>query len=144
MDPMTVALLLAAAGGLGTGAGEELWHGLTALMRRPFVHHGASGTTGAQPPGAGVAEVALLEQAPDSRRAAERLAEIIALRAEADGGFAAELRAWLQRAGRVYPAEQGGVHNSITGGTFQSTVFQIGSVGRMNVRNDGPTDPRGD
>jgi hypothetical protein len=141
MDPISVALLLAVAGGMGTGAGEEVWRGLNELVHKPFRHRAVVESVPTQLIETGVVEVARLERDHASRDAARRLAQVIAARAERDSEFSAGLQVWLDAARSTYPGNEGGVHNEmdIRNSTLHQPVIQSGSVGEINFYN-GPSE----
>ena len=90
MEPVSVALLLALAGGVGGEAGKQVWTELVRLVRRTF-RRGSSGdhkTYGVNSP-----DVPL-----DAARLAEQLSELLSTRAEVDPDFQKGLRAWMDRA----------------------------------------------
>ncbi|WP_234334788.1 hypothetical protein [Streptomyces sp. NRRL S-118] len=107
-------MLLALAGGAGSAAGQQMWTGLSALVRRPF---GRGGDVG----GSGESQLLALEQAPDEERARD-LAAVLTARAEADPVFAQALAAWRQETiARMPSTGQGDVHSTVWGGR-QNTV----------------------
>jgi hypothetical protein len=115
MDPISVALLAALAGGLGGEAGQQAWQGLVALVRRPFRH--------AEEVSSGEPELTALTQAPDDSARAHALSTALAVRAALDADFRQTLEEWRQLARRA--AEQaGGVNNRIEGGSYQGPVIQ--------------------
>lgn len=90
MEPVSVALLLALAGGVGGEAGKQAWSELVRLVRRTF-HRDFPGdrkTHGVNSP----------EAPPDAARLAEKLSELLAARAETDPDFQKGLQAWMERA----------------------------------------------
>lgn len=123
MDPVTIgAVLLAILSGAGGKVGEQLWAGVSALVRRPF-HHAATDSTAQAALQAGTAELAALEQAPADRDRAVALAEVLVARAGADAGFRRELEGWWERSAPIRTGE-GNVTNVISGGTQQGPVIQ--------------------
>ncbi|QDY78200.1 hypothetical protein [Streptomyces qinzhouensis] len=123
MDPITAATLAALAGGLGSEAGRHAWQGLTALVRRPFQRGSAQGTEedGSLQVSSGELEVAALESDPADPLRAQALATALGVRAALDGEFRVLLEEWRRQSG---PESGGGVHNSVTGETRDSTVVQ--------------------
>src|ERR1022692_1107924 len=103
MDPVTIgAVLVAIAGGAGSGLCSQLWAGVSALVRRPFRYHAPAGGAAAPAPlPAGDTELAALEQAPADERRAVALAEVLVARAGADAEFRQALQAWWEQAGPV-------------------------------------------
>ncbi|WP_411073563.1 hypothetical protein [Streptomyces sp. cmx-4-7] len=120
MDPVSIGLLAALAGGVGGELGRQSWAGLSALVRRPF-----SRGSGEQAPAisTGEAELAHLSEEPDDRGRAQALSTALALRAAVDTDFRAGLAAWQQQAAALRDQE-GVVLNSITGGTQHGPVLQ--------------------
>ncbi|MFI5615936.1 hypothetical protein [Streptomyces sp. NPDC051567] len=123
MDPITAAALAALAGGVGGEFGRQTWHGLTALVRRPFRRGGAPEPEGGESPGisSGELEIAALENDPADPLRAQALATALGVRAALDGEFRARLEEWWQRA---QTTSGGDVHNTISGGTQNGPVFQ--------------------
>ncbi|GLX47091.1 hypothetical protein Shyhy01_00410 [Streptomyces hygroscopicus subsp. hygroscopicus] len=128
MDPVSVGLLTALAGGAGGELGRQAWTGLGELVRRPFRRAGAP--DGARVPdgpgdadGSGEAELARLARDPGDAAAARALSAVLAVRAAADAEFGERLRRWGESARRV-SLTSGDVHNSISGGTFSAPVIQ--------------------
>ncbi|MCX5610233.1 hypothetical protein OHB39_22045 [Streptomyces sp. NBC_00047] len=119
MDPISVGLLLALAGGAGDALGRDAWSGLRALVRRPFRH----GSGAVDAPQLGEAELEELERAPTDRTAAQALSTALAARADADPNDLADLQRWHEQARRVR-FEEGDVRNMISGGTFYGPVVQ--------------------
>jgi hypothetical protein len=123
MDPVTVGtVLLAIVSGAAGKAGERLWNGVAALVRRPFARRGISEDE-AGPAGGGSAELAALEKEPHNQERAVMLAEALVARADADTGFRQELEAWWKQASVVRTGE-GDVTNTISGGTQNGPVLQ--------------------
>ncbi|MFF1442394.1 hypothetical protein [Streptomyces sp. NPDC058295] len=128
MEPISVALLAALAGGAGGEAGRQAWATLSELVRRPFRRDGSSagdddsdGNTIA--PVAGSAEPALVRLAahPEDAALARALSTALAVRAAGDAEFRAGLVRWQELAGSLHT---GDVHNEIGGGTFAGPVLQ--------------------
>ncbi|MFJ1708098.1 hypothetical protein [Kitasatospora sp. NPDC088346] len=123
VDPISAALLIGLATGVGGEAGRDALALLGALVRRPFRR---SEDPRAAAVGSGEAEVAALEAAPDgaaARSAAQSLRTALAERAAVDPDFRTALQEWHRHAEAVQ-AGGGGVHNAISGGTFQAPVVQ--------------------
>ncbi|MGC0328401.1 hypothetical protein RKD23_001391 [Streptomyces sp. SAI-170] len=119
MEPISVALLAALAGGAGGEVGREAWAGLSALVRRRFRR--PDGNEDASAVSSGEAELARLADAPDDTTRAHALSTALAVRAALDAEFHAGLRQWRESAERL---DTGTVHNSISGGTFSAPVIQ--------------------
>lgn len=131
MDPVSVGLLAALAGGAGGELGRQVWAALGVLVRRPFRHPGAA--DGDDPVAAletgsgtgvesGQAELAALMQAPADEQCAAALSMALARRAALDAGFATALDEWRQQA--VHVQSGGTVKNQVSGGTFHGPVLQ--------------------
>jgi hypothetical protein len=127
VDPVSVALLLAVAGGMGGALGEQVWKGLGSLLARPFHRGDAARHPKSAAVVGGGEEFAALAAAPGDRAAAERLAGALAARAGADAGFRQVLETWREQAERAYPAA-GSTVNHISGGTFHGPVIQGGTA----------------
>ncbi|MEW1903458.1 hypothetical protein [Streptomyces sp. NPDC086147] len=120
MDPVSIGLLAALAGGVGGELGRQSWAGLSALVRRPF-----SRGAGEQAPAVSTGEVELvrLSEEPNDQGRAQELSTALALRAAVDTDFRAGLAAWQQQAAALQD-QDGVVLNSITGGTLHGPVLQ--------------------
>lgn len=114
MDPISVALLAAMAGGLGGEAGQQAWQGLVALVRRPFRHTEAVSS--------GEPELTALTRAPDDSTRAHALSTALAVRAAVDTDFRQALEEWWQFA-RTVGQQDRGVNNLISGGSYQGPVI---------------------
>ncbi len=133
MDPVSMGLLTALAGGAGGELGRQAWTGLGELVRRPFRRGGAVGPEGSAPErsapggsapeGSGEAELARLARDPGDAAAARALSVALHRRAAADAEFEERLRRWDEAARRISLTD-GDVHNSISGGTFSAPVIQ--------------------
>ncbi|MFE9636993.1 hypothetical protein [Streptomyces sp. NPDC006463] len=123
MDPISVAVLVALAGGAGGEVGKQAWAGLSALVRRPF-RHGQGESPEAPVVGSGEAELARLEQAPDDPTRAQALSDTLAARAAADPDFSAGLQRWWHEQVTLVRTGDGNVDNEISGGTFHAPVIQ--------------------
>jgi hypothetical protein len=121
MDPVSVGLLVALAGGAGGEVGRQAWTGLSALVRRPFRR--GEDTAAAARVGSGEAELVALAQAPADPARAQALSTALAVRAVLDTEFHAGLRQWHEQAKLVRTGD-GHVHNSVGGGTFYAPVAQ--------------------
>ncbi|WP_327186299.1 hypothetical protein [Streptomyces sp. NBC_01334] len=134
MEPISVALLAALAGGAGGEAGRQAWATLSELVRRPFRRDGSGdanraadgdgdgdGNTGALAAGSAEPELVRLVAHPDDAALARALSTALAARAAGDADFRAGLVRWHELAGSLHT---GDVHNEISGGTFNSPVLQ--------------------
>ncbi|MFD6038988.1 hypothetical protein ACFWHF_31370 [Streptomyces griseoincarnatus] len=121
MDPVSLGLLAALAGGAGGELGRDAWAGLSALVRRPFRrgedHERRPALT------SGEEELAHLAQDPDDETRAQALSAALAARAAQDAEFRTALAAWLRQAEAVR-AEEAPVNNTISGGTQHGPVLQ--------------------
>ncbi|NED78328.1 hypothetical protein G3I51_39645 [Streptomyces sp. SID9944] len=117
MEPISMALLVALAGGAGGEAGQRAWDALSTLVRRPF-------RRGEDTPAvsSGEAELAALARAPGPERA-NALRDALAARAVLDARFGADLRQWHEQTGALRTGD-GEVHNTISGGTFHGPLVQ--------------------
>jgi hypothetical protein len=118
MDPVSVALLVALAGGVGGELGRQSWSGLSALVRRPF-----RGDGGGQAPAvsSGEAELVRLAEDPDDQGRAQELSTALAVRAAVDEDFRTHLTAWQKQAKLVRTGD-GAVTNTVSGGTQNGPV----------------------
>nr|WP_203351774.1 hypothetical protein [Streptomyces sp. Sge12] len=122
MDPVSVGLLVALAGGAGGEVGRQALAGLSALVRRPFRR--GDGTDGQDPPvSSGVAELARLEQDPADQARAQALSTALAVRAVLDTGFRTALEGWHEQAKLVRTGD-GEITDTISGGTLNEPVLQ--------------------
>ncbi|MFD4555364.1 hypothetical protein ACFWP5_13780 [Streptomyces sp. NPDC058469] len=118
MEPISVALLAALAGGAGGKAGQQAWAALSSLVRRPFRRRGNAHAVAAR---SGEAELAHLAESPDEVGRAHALSTALAVRAALDADFQADLRRWYELANSL---DTGSFHNEISGGTFAAPVVQ--------------------
>ncbi|WP_078662823.1 hypothetical protein [Streptomyces bicolor] len=121
MDPVSVGLLAALAGGAGGEVGRQAWAGLSALLRRPFQH--GQETAGGSAVSSGEAELVRLEHAPADPARAQALSTALAVRAAVDADFQVGLQRWHEQAKLVRTGD-GEVHNEISGGTFHGPAVQ--------------------
>lgn len=112
MDPVSVELLLAIAGGAAGAAGTGAWQGLVALVKRPFVH-----TPEDEEATAALDALAALQQESGDRVAAGKLASVLQARAGVDAGFRDAVQTWLDRAYEELSGNSGNTHSEISGGT---------------------------
>ncbi|MGW6974292.1 hypothetical protein [Streptomyces sp. NPDC054952] len=119
MDPVSVGLLAALAGGVGGELGRQTWAALSALVRRPF------GRGGGQAPAvsSGEPELTRLSEDPGDQGRAQALSTALAVRAAVDQDFRAGLAAWQEQAALVR-AGDGAVTNLVSGGTQNGPVLQ--------------------
>ncbi|MBQ0949020.1 MULTISPECIES: hypothetical protein [Streptomyces] len=115
MDPVSVGLLMALAGGAGGEAGRQAWAGLSTLVRRPF--RGVKETSEGSPATSGEGELSWLEEAPADQPRAQALSQALAARAAADGDFRSDLGQWHEPA-MTFRVGEGRTTNHISGGTF--------------------------
>ena len=120
MDPVSVGLLVALAGGAGGELGRNAWAALSALVRRPFRRAGGEDVPAV---GSGEAELARLAQNPADQSTAQALSTTLAVRAALDAEFRAVLASWQDQAQRI-PLDEGGVRNTISGGVQHGPVLQ--------------------
>ncbi|NBM17977.1 hypothetical protein [Streptomyces sp. GC420] len=135
MDPVSVGLLAALAGGAGGELGRQVWAGLGALVRRPF----RRGEVGEQVPAvsSGETELARLEEDPADPVRAQELSTALAMRAAVDMDFSAGLQQWLGQA-KLVRSGDGETHNEISGGTFHGPVIQSRDVSGLSFTASPP------
>ncbi|KUO11280.1 hypothetical protein [Streptomyces sp. DSM 15324] len=121
MDPVSLGLLAALAGGAGGELGREAWAGLTALVRRPFRR--GEDTDAVPAVSSGEAELTRLAQDPADQSSAQALSTALAVRAAVDSDFHTALVDWLRQAQAVR-GDEGAVTNTISGGTQYGPVLQ--------------------
>ncbi|MET8860936.1 hypothetical protein [Streptomyces sp. NPDC004579] len=121
MDPVSIELLAALAGGAGGEIGRQAWAGLSALVGRPFRH--SRDTDQIAVVSSGEIELAALGHAPSDPARAQALRTALATRAAVDADFDAGLQRWLEQA-RLVRTGDGEVHNAISGGTQNGAVVQ--------------------
>ncbi|MFJ2833664.1 hypothetical protein ACIPC1_40020 [Streptomyces sp. NPDC087263] len=121
MDPISVGLLAALAGGFGGEAGRQVWASLSNLVHRPVRR--AEATHGTLAVSSGEPELTALAQAPDEAERAHALSTAMAVRAAADPDFAAALDHWVEQA-RGVDTNKKEVRNEISGGTQYGPVLQ--------------------
>ncbi|GGZ25320.1 hypothetical protein GCM10010387_18540 [Streptomyces inusitatus] len=127
MDPVSMGVLAALAGGAGGELGRQAWAALSELVRRPF-----GGQVEAAAPGE--AELAALSEAPGEQVRAEALSGALAARAVVDPEFAAALDSWR---GRVPALVEGSVTNTVSGGTQYGSVIQGRDFSGITFSNPG-------
>ncbi|WP_316756568.1 hypothetical protein [Streptomyces herbicida] len=120
MDPVSVGLLAALAGGAGGEVGRQAWAGLTELVRRPFRREGSGRATAVS---SGEPELVRLAGDPGDQGRAQALSTALAVRAALDEDFRTGLAAWAEQAELVRTGD-GAVTNTISGGTQYGPVVQ--------------------
>ncbi|MFE2864865.1 hypothetical protein [Embleya sp. NPDC059259] len=137
MDPITIAMLAALAGGVGGEVGRQAWASLSALVRRhpvrtpPDAAPPTFGVEGGAP--VGVGEITALEAAPANHVAAERLERVLRERAVVDAGFEHALRVWsAQLSGglAVHPEAAAELQRAV------DAHAEVGAVGRVSYAGD--------
>ncbi|MEU5383105.1 hypothetical protein ACFVT9_20820 [Kitasatospora cineracea] len=123
MDPISLGVLAALAGGAGGEVGKQCWRSLTALVRRPFQHAAAAAVS------SGEAELVALEGDPQNAELAGRLNAALAVRAALEPEFGPELERWHDQARSALNGDT--LHNVISGGTFHGITIQ-GKVGELH------------
>ncbi|MFD9102981.1 hypothetical protein ACFVZN_18130 [Streptomyces virginiae] len=118
MEPVSVALLAALAGGVAGEIGRQTWTALGALVRRPFGRGGGN----TPPVSSGEPELTSLATDPSDQGRAQALSTALAVRAAVDEDFRAGLAAWQEQAALVR-AEDSAVTNLISGGTLNGPVL---------------------
>ncbi|RSO09125.1 hypothetical protein DMH26_01990 [Streptomyces sp. WAC 05379] len=121
MDPVSVGLLAALAGGAGGEMGRQAWASLSDLVRRPL----GRSLGDAQPPvvSSGEAELTALSEEPSDPARTQALSAALTERAAADEDFHADLQQWHERA-KLVRTGNGEVHNTISGGHYGGPVLQ--------------------
>lgn len=142
MDPISVALLAALAGGASGEIGRQAWVGLSTLVRRPF-RRGQGDSPDAPVMSSGETELARLEEAPSDPIHAQALSTALAERAAVDADFRSGLQQWHEQAKRVRTGD-GEVHNEITGGTFHGPALQGGTFSGISFTTPPPTPGNGE
>ncbi|MDJ0386076.1 hypothetical protein [Streptomyces sp. G-G2] len=118
MDPVTVGLLVALAGGAGGELGRQAWAGLGAVVRRPFRREDGGQALAIS---SGEVELERLDEEPADQGRAQALSMALAVRAAVDADFRDSLAAWLERAAWVQ--DSGAVTNTASG-THNGPVVQ--------------------
>ncbi|MFC9816473.1 hypothetical protein ACFVJM_30935 [Streptomyces virginiae] len=119
MDPVSVGLLTALAGGAAGEVGRQTWSALGALVRRPF----GRGSGQAPEVSSGEVELARLAADPGDQGRAQALSTALAVRAAVDEEFRTSLAGWQEQAALVR-AGDGAVTNLVSGGTQHGPVLQ--------------------
>ncbi|MFF4442390.1 hypothetical protein [Streptomyces sp. NPDC001621] len=137
MDPVSVGLLVALAGGAGGELGRQVWAGLGALVRRPFRRD-----SGGQVPAvsSGEAELVGLAAEPGDEGRAQALSTALAVRAAVDEDFRTRLGAWQEQA-RLVRTGDGAVTNTVSGGTQNGPVLQGRDFTNLNFTSPPPPPP---
>ncbi|MET8454399.1 hypothetical protein [Streptomyces sp. NPDC005209] len=139
MDPISVALLGALAGGAGGELGRQAWAGLTTLVRRPFTR-GQDESAQAPAISSGETELVRLREAPGDAARAHALSTALAVRAAVDAGFSSGLQQWHEQAKLVRTGD-GDVHNTISGGTQYAPVLQGRDFSGLSFTTPAPPPP---
>lgn len=130
MDPISIGVLTALAGGAGGEAGRQAWLVLSRLVRRPSPKD--------DPADDPVGDLVALESNPADVARAQVLSQSLQRRAELDPGFAGDLRVWSEQA-RALHLDKGSTHNTISGtvhgGAVQGRDF--GSISFGSGRENG-------
>jgi hypothetical protein len=134
MEPISMVLLAALAGGAGGEAGKQAWSGLIALVRRPF--HRADGVPAVS---SGEAELAALAQAPTPEQA-HALSTVLAVRAALDAQFRTDLQRWHEQTSVLRIGDRE-VTNTVSGGTFHAPVLQAGEISGVSFPTAPPSPP---
>lgn len=137
MDPVSVGLLVALAGGAGGEVGRQAWAGLSALVRHPFCRDG-SGQAPAV--GSGEAELVRLASQPGDQSRAQALSTALAVRAAVDEDFRTHLAAWQEQAKLVRTGD-GAVTNTISGGTQSGPILQGRDFSNLTFTTSPPPAP---
>ncbi|GLW55655.1 hypothetical protein [Kitasatospora phosalacinea] len=133
MDPISLGLLAALAGGAGGELGKQSWNALTALIRRPFQHAAAATVS------SGEAELVALERDPQNPELAGRLNTALAVRAALEPEFGPELEQWHGRAQSALKGDT--LHNVISGGNFTGLTIQGKVEGGTHTHYHGGAQP---
>ncbi|OIJ68858.1 hypothetical protein [Streptomyces mangrovisoli] len=142
MDPVSVGLLAALAGGAGGEMGRQVWAKLSTLVRLPFRR--AKDNSHARSISSGEIELAALTQAPADPARAQALSTALAVRAALDPDFHTGLQQWHEQAKLVRTGD-GEVHNTISGGTQHGPVLQGRDFSGLSFTTPPPpTRPDGD
>lgn len=139
MDPISVALLAALAGGAGGELGRQVWSGLTTLVRRPF-GRGQGESAQDRAVSSGEAELVRLQEEPGDAVRAQTLSTALAVRAAVDAEFSVGLRKWHEQAKLVRTGD-GDVHNTISGSTLYGPVLQGRDFSGLSVTTSAPPPP---
>jgi hypothetical protein len=138
VDPVSVGLLAALAGGAGGEVGRQAWAGLSSLVRRPFQR--SQEAAGRSAVSSGEAELTRLEHAPADPARAQALSTALAVRAAVDADFQTRLQQWHEQA-RLMRTGDGDVHNEISGGTFYGSPVQGRDFSGVSITNPPPISP---
>ncbi|MEV7545648.1 hypothetical protein [Streptomyces sp. NPDC089915] len=137
MDPVSVGLLAALAGGAGGELGRQAWVGLSALVRRPFSREASEQAPAVS---SGEAELARLIDDPADQGRAQALSTALAVRAAMDTDFRTDLAAWHADAALVH-GRDAAVTNSVTGGTQNGPVVQGRDYSGLTFTTTPPPSP---
>ncbi|MFJ7305188.1 hypothetical protein [Streptomyces sp. NPDC099088] len=142
MEPISVALLAALAGGAGGELGQQIWTGLATLVKRPF-RRGQVESRQVPMLSSGEAELVELQQAPWDATRAQALTSALAVRASVDAEFSAGLQQWSEQANLVKTGD-GDVHNTISGGSQHGPVLQGRDFSGLTFTTSPPPPASGD
>jgi hypothetical protein len=126
VDPISIGLLTALAGGAGGEAGRRAWSALSALVRRPLrqvpvqSERALPGDATAMA-SQGVGALAALERSPGDVDRARALSAALTARAVADPNFARALDVWAGQA-RTIQVTDDSTHNTISGTVYGGVV----------------------
>lgn len=120
MDPVSVGLLVALAGGAGGEVGRQAWAGLSTLVRRPFRRDGGEQASAVS---SGEVELVRLAEEPGDQGRAQALSTALAVRGALDEDFRTGLAAWQEQAKLVRTGD-GAVTSTVSGGTQHGPVVQ--------------------
>lgn len=141
MEPLSVAMLVALASGLGGAAGTEAWQRLSDLVCRPF-QRSAARTTHPDDEELVSSQRALhgLQSHPDVATA-QALLNALGRRSASDPDFAHALAAWAAQTptANISVSE---VRNVVSGGT-QGTVLQVRDI-NGSISLGAPSNPISD
>ncbi|MYR59373.1 hypothetical protein GTY54_25085 [Streptomyces sp. SID625] len=129
MDPVSVGLLAALAGGAGGEIGRQAWVGLSTLVRHPL--RGGQDADDDSAVSSGEAELTELERVPADPVRAQVLSTALALRAARDADFRLGLERWHEQAGLLRSGESK-VDNTISGGIFHGPTLQGRDISRIS------------
>ncbi|WP_331723261.1 MULTISPECIES: hypothetical protein [unclassified Streptomyces] len=139
MDPITVQILLALAGGAGGAVAAQGWVALTELVHRPFQRRNAEGGVESVQPAPGVNELQALQNSPTDGARAQDLAAALQLRADEDPEFRQSLLAWQQRHSRG--SSEGQTHNTVRGSNYGNLLMADDVHGPISFTTPPPSPP---
>lgn len=147
MDPISLGVLAALAGGAGGEIGRQAWVGLTGLVRRRRDPGPDAVDGGPAEPDTTETALTALEGRPEDRNRAGELEQALRAQVQADESFARAVRVWeamfqasltadpeaaaeLEEAVRAIDPEAvtpGAVHNDFRGAKFEGPVQGSGT-----------------